>query len=113
MSRATKSLWNTDGGVEASEIKIGWRLTAFILRGQIAARKLLARYRQQHIEFAQAHLDCSVDEWRQMFLLDYTSVHLIQSRQRRYVRQSSSTRIDPRHIMPTVHASSDRLMVWV
>jgi transposase len=114
VARTLRQRWLTDRAVDASVSTVKRRLASFGLHGRIACRKplLSQRHRQQRLEWAQERLNWGMNEWNQIFFTDEVPVHLIQSRQRRYVRRSPGTRLNPQHIRPTVHASSGKLMFW-
>lgn len=84
------------------------------LRGCIAKKKplLTARHRQLRLTWARAHRHWGVQEWSRVFFSDETPVHLVQTRQMRYVRRPVGMADLQRYSRPTVHSGGGKINIW-
>ena len=90
------------------------RLAAMDLPGRVAKKKplLTARHRQLHLQWAHDHQHWGIEDWNNVFFSDETRLHLIQSRQMRYVRRPPGQRDVQRYSRPTVHSGGGKVDIW-
>lgn len=114
VARDLQQRWSVEYGVQASTSTVKRRLRSVGLHGRIAKRKplLTARHRATRLLWAQERQHWTPEQWRRCIFTDESPVHLVNSRQRRYVRRRGGTAMQPQHIRPTVHASSGKLEIW-
>lgn len=113
VARDLRHRWSQEHGVEASTRTVARRLVEMGQYGRIAVRKplLSARHRQRRLQFARQHLNWTVHQWRHVVFSDETPLHLIQNRQRRYVRRQRGATLQRGMTRPTVHSGCSR-QVW-
>lgn len=114
VSRTLRQRWNTDRAVQSSSRTVRRRLYNAGLYGRIAKKKplLSQRHRNLRLQWANERAELTVEDWRRCLFTDETPVHLIQSRQMRYVRRRGGQAYQPGYTRPTVHSSGGRIMVW-
>ena len=114
VARNLRQRWRNEYGVTASTQTVSRKLSKMGLHGRVAARKplLTAQHRKTRLQWAQQRQQWTAADWRLHFFSDETPIHLVQSRQRRYVRRQRGQRLRQDLIRPTVHSSSGKLLVW-
>lgn len=114
VARQLRQRWSVEHHIQASVATVKRRLIQAGLRGRIAKRKplLTQRHKDRRLAWAQLHRDWTEEHWRRCLFSDESPLHLVNSRQRRYVRRRPGTAMRPEHLRPTVHSSSGKMMVW-
>lgn len=114
VARQLRQRWSTEHGVQASTSTVKSRLFNAGLVGRISKRKplLSQQHKNARLQWARERQHWTVDDWRRCFFSDESPIHLVMSRQQRYVRRRGGTALHPGHTRPTVHASSGKILVW-
>ena len=81
---------------------------------RIAVRKPLLRpvNKQTRLQFAQEHVDWTIDQWQSVLWTDESKFELFGSHRRQYVRRKVNERFKPDCIVPTVKHGGGSVMVW-
>lgn len=90
------------------------RLVENNLRSFKPARKPLLSKKnvQARLEFAQAHISWSVDQWKRVVFSDESKFELFNSGGFRFVRRPKGERLNKKYICPTVKHGGGSIMVW-
>ena len=99
---------------QVSKQTVSRRLAAMGLPGRVAKKTplLTARHRQLRLQWARDHQHWGIEDWNNVFFSDETPVHLIQTRQMRYVRRPPGQRSVQRYSRPTVHSGGGKVDIW-
>lgn len=113
VSRTLRQRLQQEHNIRVSQRTVARRLLQMGLRGCISKRKplLTQRHKGRRLEWARNHQDWTVEQWRNVLFSDETPLHLVQNRQRRYVRRQVGQAHAAECIRPTVHGGGGR-MVW-
>ena len=114
VARTLRQRWSQENGIDASTRTVSRRLGQMGLHGRVARKKplLTATHRQVRLQWAKDRRNWDINRWRQHFFTDETPIHLIQSRQQRYVRRPVGKATLQQYSRPTVHSGGGKLDVW-
>lgn len=114
VSRRLTQEFNQQMQLNISSRTVRRRLVESGLKTKIAKRKplLTARHKARRLEFAMHHRHWTVDQWRNVVFSDEVPLHVVQGRQRRYVRWRGHLRRQPDVYRPTTQAGGGSVMVW-
>lgn len=103
-----------ENGPKPSVRTIRRRLQVACLHGRRPAKKPLisTKNRKARIQFARAHLNWTVNEWKNIIWSDESKFMLFGSDGIRYVRRPVGARYDPKYQLPTVKHGGGSVMVW-
>ncbi len=73
---------------------------------------LVARHRKARLEFAERHLEWTVEDWKKVLWSDETKINRFGSDGRDQVWIDKENRKDPRRIKQTVKFGGGNLMMW-
>ena len=73
---------------------------------------LVARHRKARLEFAERHLEWTVEDWKKVLWSDETKINRFGSDGRDQVWIDKENRRDPRRIKQTVKFGGGNLMMW-
>lgn len=73
---------------------------------------LVARHRKARLEFAERHLDWTVEDWKKVVWSDETKINRFGSDGRDQVWIDKENRKDPRRVKQTVKFGGGNLMMW-
>ena len=114
VARELRQRWQTEHGVAASTSTVKQRLVDRGLIGRIVVKKplLSQRHRQTRLQWARERANWTVEQWRRVVFSDESPVHLVATRQRRYVRRRGGAALQLQNVRPTVHSSGGSIMIW-
>uniref|UniRef100_A0AC34RLD5 Transposase n=1 Tax=Panagrolaimus sp. JU765 TaxID=591449 RepID=A0AC34RLD5_9BILA len=100
--------------VKVSRQTIGRRLNAAGLFGRVPIKKpwISAKNRRARIEFAKAHVDWSIEQWKKVIWSDESKFQLFGSDGRRYIRRPSGARNNQKYQKPTIKHGGGNVLVW-
>lgn len=105
--------------LEAAGISVTMRTVTNTLRRSglrsCSARKvplLKKNHVRARLEFAEAHLDDSVDEWEKVLWSDETKIELFGINSTRRVWRQQNKEFDPRNTIPTVKHGGGNILLW-
>lgn len=89
-------------------------LTNLGLPGRIRRKKplLTEEHVQMCYEWARAHLDWTVDDWRQVIFSDEAPFKMFQSGGRQWCRRRPGEELEPRNVQVRVKHGGKGVMVW-
>ena len=90
------------------------RLRSAGLWGRVAVRKPLLRHgnKQKCLKWAMEHRNWTIDDWKKVLWTDESKFEVFGNRRRVYVRRSSSEKMHPDCVTPTVKHGGGSVMVW-
>lgn len=90
------------------------RLQMASLNGRRPVKKPLIskKNRKARVEFAKAHLNWSLDQWKNILWSDESKFMLFGSDGIQYVRRPIGARYDPKYQLPTVKHGGGSVLVW-
>lgn len=90
------------------------RLQIAGLNGRISTKKPLLRRgnRKKRLEWAHAHKDWTVEDWKQVLWTDESKFEIFGQKRRIYVRRGPSEKMHPDTVTPTVKHGGGSVMVW-
>jgi transposase len=111
VSRTLVSEWS---GVQTSSRTVRRRLQRAGLCGHVATKKpsLKKHHRRARLQFAQAHLNWSVEQWKNVIWTDETPIYLTTAFQTRYIRTRGGLANRLTHTIPTLHSGGGHIMAW-
>lgn len=114
VSRQITQTFNQQMNLNLSSRTVRRRLVESGLHTTIAKRKplLTARHKARRLEFAISHQHWTVNQWKKVIFSDEVSLHVVQGRQRRYVRSRRGVSKQPDIYRPTIQAGGGSVMVW-
>lgn len=101
-----------DNAVSLTTVKR--RLRNAGLKGCVAVKKPLLRpiNKKKRLQWAQQHRNWTLEQWKNVLWTDESKFELFGTRRRIYVRRSSTEKMAPQCIMPTVKHGGGFIMVW-
>lgn len=76
-------------------------------------RPLLTReHKRRRLEFATAHADWTVEDWKRVIFSDETIITARPGNTRSFVWTKTANGLDPRLIVPTVQGGGPKIMTW-
>jgi transposase len=90
------------------------RLRSAGLKGCVAVKKPLLRpvNKRKRLEWALQHRNWTIEQWKNVLWTDESKFEIFGSRRRIYVRRSSSEKMAPQCLVPTVKHGGGSIMVW-
>lgn len=90
------------------------RLQKAGLNGRVSIKKPLLRRgnKKKRLEWAHAHKNWTVDDWKQVLWTDESKFEMFGQKRRVYVRRGPSEKMHPDAITPTVKHAGGSVMVW-
>lgn len=90
------------------------RLRAAGLHGRVAVRKPLLRKinKQKRLQWALKHRNWTQAQWEKVLWTDESKFEVFGTKRRQYVRRSSSEKMLPECVLPTVKHGGGSIMVW-
>lgn len=68
--------------------------------------------KKKRLQWAQQHRNWTLEQWKNVLWTDESKFEFLGTRRRIYVRRSSTEKMAPQCIMPTVKHGGDFIMVW-
>ncbi|MCM0158345.1 hypothetical protein [Candidatus Nardonella dryophthoridicola] len=100
--------------LEVSARTVQRRLVEAKLYSRRPAKKPLVseRNRRARLEFAQRHLNWTVQDWRKILFSDETRYKIFNSDGMRRVRRPVNTRFQPKYTIPTIKHGRGSVFLW-
>lgn len=107
-------LLQDDGRASASVSTVRRALKDAGLKAAVRQKKprLLPRHMKARYQFAQAHKDWTMDDWKRVIFSDETKINRFGSDGRQWVWKTPGEPIKPHHVTPTVKFGGGSVMVW-
>ena len=95
-----------------------WTVNRRLTRAKLFARRpalkplMVARHRQQRLDFARKHSSWTADDWANVIFTDETKINLFHADGNHMIRRPSGKRYDIKYLRPTVKFGGGSIMLW-
>ena len=111
--QAAKSLATINNqNINPQTVRNALRSTGMVSVAKQKKPLLTRRHRRARLEFAERHLEWTVDDWARVWWSDETKINRLGSDGREQVWVDKENRQDPRRVEETVKYGGGNLMMW-
>ena len=111
VSRSLSQDFQLETGLSIAPRTVRRRLRSMDITCRVAKRRpiLSRQHRQRRLQWAREHQNLTAEDWNNVIFSDEVPLHMVQNRQRRYVR--SRGRVQQHH-RPTAQAGGASILCW-